>query len=516
MSFMKVPIAEDEASISRPVIMEVARQVMLKTNIPLDTRIVYRGQAESVFQPGSDISSKNSEVNTPQLSGDSQLYIEVVETPMLELITTEDTMRDNTNPCLFNDDKLGILVQPMKKQMEVIITFRFRSNSKTFATRWRNNIWNNVANQRDLDLHTVSYSYPFPPEFIPIIRYFHTLRENVAGYGNTFEEYFNDHMDQTLTRVSNLSGKNALAYKPETQTRILGLFDFQGEPEKAEKEGEGSTWTTEFAYKFYYEKPTHAFMRYPVAIHNQAVDKRLFGSMQKMLWEKELQYSKYTKTSRFFESDAKLDRMMKRHPKELRIPAHDTIAYTEYVPHTRTLFSALIELDTKTDILFNLRDLGDFGFNPLIMQYIEDIGYLWVTKPFECMLNISLYRNEHLTNPKNLVVDKDLNVRAVDGTDIRKVNRVRIGYYDNIKHISIEALKRWNNHKEALALIVGAGDTKATDIYRYKPRVNLTWLVNNNVIGENKNTENFFDMNSVMLRATVELSHIRAHRTEVK
>ena len=50
MSFMKVPIAEDEASISRPVIMEVARQVMLKTNIPLVTRIVYRGQAESVFR----------------------------------------------------------------------------------------------------------------------------------------------------------------------------------------------------------------------------------------------------------------------------------------------------------------------------------------------------------------------------------------------------------------------------------------------------------------------------------
>lgn len=512
MSFMKVPIAEVDACISRPVIMEVARQIMERTNIPKDTRIVFRGEAESVFQPGSEVNADYKDNKNPQVSGNSQLYIEITETPMIELITTQDTMRDNGHHSLFNDDKLGIVVAPIKKQVDITITFRFRCNSKTFAEKWRNNIWVNVANQRDLDIHTVSYSYPFPPEFITLLKYFHTLREKVAGYGDTFEDYFYNHMDQSITSVSNLSGSNAMAYKPETQTRILGWFDFQGEPEKAEKSGESSSWTTEFSYKFAYEKTTHAFIRFPVAIHNQLVDDRLFGRMQKMLWEKELKYSKLTAASRAFESDNILSQLTKRHPKQYRIPSHDTIAYTEYIPHTKTLFSAIVELEENNKILFNLNDLGDYGLDDSILQYIREEGYKWITKPYGCMLNLSLYRNEHLTNPTNLEVDKDLNVIALSGTEIRKVNRVRLSYYDNIEAVMPEVLVRWNNYKDALRIIVNSGDTKANQIYRMKPRVDLTWLLNDTMIGTDKRVEHFYDMNRVLDRATVQSSHVRTNK----
>ncbi len=514
MSFMKVPLCEDEATIARPVIMEIARQVMAKTNIPEDTRIVYRGQSDSVFQPGSEISAKQSEVNNPQLAGGSQFYIEASEVPMQEMIMGEDALQDNTHPTLFNDPKLLIAVLPIKKQMEVTISFRFRSKSKTFAQRWRNTIYQNFANQRDLDIHTVAYGYPFPPEFLPILKYFHALREANAGYGEDYETYFQNHCDPALTTASNQSGSVADIYKPETQTRILGWFDFTGEPEKEAKDNESSTWSTEFSYKFHYEKPTHAFMRFPVAIHNQLVDERLFGKLQKMLWEKNLQYSKYTAANRFFESDAIIDRLMKRHPHQIRIPAHDTIAYGEHVPGTRTLVSVLCHLDKGSDILFNLRELEHHGFHPDILKYIEEEGYKWMPKPWACMLNISLYRNHHLTDPKNLVIDADLNVHAPTGTDMRKVNRVRIGYHTNISQVMQEGIVRLNKYKEALKILVQAGDTKAMDIYRLKPRVDLTWLLDGNMIGTSKQVEQMVDMNRTLDRVTVSISHIRAHRQE--
>jgi hypothetical protein len=279
-----IPLIEVDACISRPVIFEIARQVMYRTNIPIETKVIFKDKAESIPQPGSELGGK---IPTTELQADEKLYVDIQENPILELITDQDLKRDNTNPPLFYDDKLEIAVLPIKKSMEVTITFRYKSNSKTYSERWKNNIWSRVATQKDLDIHTLSYSYPFPPEFFEIIKYFHLLRENVAGYGDTFEEYFTNHMDQTLTSTSNLSGSNKLLYKPETQTRVLGWFDFQGEPEKAEKDSEGSAWISEFSYKFRYEKTTEAVMRFPVAIHNQLVDKRLFGKLQTMLDQKD-------------------------------------------------------------------------------------------------------------------------------------------------------------------------------------------------------------------------------------
>lgn len=512
MSIMKVPLVEVDASITRPIMFEVARQVMDRTNIDKNTRLVFKGQADSVFQKGSEVGGTQKDSSAPILTGENQLYIEATESSVLELITTDDLVRDNTNPCLFNDDRLGIAVMPIKKQMEVTLTFRYRANSKTYAERWKNNIWANVANQRDLDIHTVSYSYPFPPEFLSILRYFHSLRENVAGYGQDFETYFTDHMDETITRVSNLTGSNAMAYKPETATRILGWFDFQGEPEKTEKDADGSTWSTEFSYKFRYDKVTHAVLRFPVAIHNQMVDDRLFGRMQKMLHEKELQYSKVGQANREFESDHILSVLTKRYPSQIRIPPHDTIAYSNIVPHTNTLFSAIVELEENNPILLNLEELGDFGFDSDIMEYVKQEGYKWMTKPYACMLNVSLYRDANLTKPSNLVIDQDLNVRAMDGTDIRKVNRVRISYYDNLEAVMPEALVRLNDFPEALKKLVLSGDTKPSSIYRLKPRIDLTWLVPYLGYGDSKPVELFYDNNRTLDRVTVQTSHVRSRR----
>lgn len=516
MSLMTIPLAEVDASVSRPVIFDIARQVMFKTNIPLTTKIIFKDKSDSVFQPGSEIGSDGVQA---ELQSDEKLYIEIQEQPLVELSTDQDLKRDNTNIPLFDDDKLGIVVLPIRKTVEVSITFRYKSNSKTYSERWKNNIWTKIASQHDLDVHTVSYSYPFPPEFFDLIKYFHMLRERVAGYGDTFEEYFNNHCDQELTQVSNLNGKNSLIYKPETLTRVIGWFDFQGEPEKAEKESEGNSWISEFAYKFRYEKPTDAVMHFPVAIHNQLVDKRLFGKLQKMLDEKRLKYTKVGAANRAFESDAILANITKRYPSVKTIPTHDDISYYERIPHTRTLFTAIIEIEEPVVIngvskhfLLNLKELGDYKIDDSVMHYIEEEGYKWMPKPYACMLNISLYRNDHLTDPKNLQIDKDLNVYAVSGVDIRKINRVRISYYTDIEKVMPEALQRLNNYKEAFIKLVKAGDTKATSFYRLKPRVNLTWMQDNTFVGESKEQEIFYDLNRVMDRATVQISHTKVRK----
>ena len=228
-----------------------------------------------------------------------------------------------------------------------------------------------------------------------------------------------------------------------------------------------------------------------------------------MLDQKQKKYSNTGSAARFFESDAMLDMYTKRYPTQIRLPAHDDVKYHNIIPHTRTLWTAIIELDPTTNVLFNLNDLADYGFSPEVLRYIKEEGYKWITKPYACMLNISLYRNENLTKPANLMVDKDLNVIALDGTDIRKINRVRISYYDNIKEIMTEAVVRLNAYPEALLSLVKAGNTNATDIRRLTPRVRLQWLIPHLEMKHSRSQE-FFDMNAVLDRVTVQTSHVRA------
>ena len=134
MSLMTIPLAEVDASVSRPVIFDIARQVMFKTNIPLTTKIIFKDKSDSVFQPGSEIGSDGVQA---ELQSDEKLYIEIQEQPLVELSTDQDLKRDNTNIPLFDDDKLGIVVLPIRKTVEVSITFRYKSNSKTYSERWK-------------------------------------------------------------------------------------------------------------------------------------------------------------------------------------------------------------------------------------------------------------------------------------------------------------------------------------------------------------------------------------------
>ena len=103
MSFMMIPLIEVDACISRPVIFEIARQVMYRTNIPIETKVVFKDKADSIPQPGSELGGK---IPTTELQADEKLYVDIQENPILELITDQDLKRDNTNPPLFYDDKL--------------------------------------------------------------------------------------------------------------------------------------------------------------------------------------------------------------------------------------------------------------------------------------------------------------------------------------------------------------------------------------------------------------------------
>lgn len=471
-----------ETSVSRPVTLDIADQVMEILQIPKDTRIVFKGDSDSVYQSGSLVKDSSNPTSTTgntnhvQMAANSQLSIEVTERFMEEYLGTFAVNQPEHTP-FFHDDKLGITAKIVYIPTEVSINFKYKSRSKSLTDKIRHDTWARVNNLRDVNLHTVTYTVPVSDAFINVIRYLHALRENVAGYGESFNDYFLSYASPALTQISRLNGKNPNYSLQETATRILGLFDFTGAMEKAEKDSEGSTYTLDFSYKFTYEKPSNQVLKFPVAIHNQLVDRRLVDHDSPNITEKKKTfYSSSIKHMRQWEIDNVLDQLVDT-VSYITIPSYDDIIYDNHVSGTRTLFSAICAVDDATPkLLLNLNDLGSFHFNEDILNFIKEEEWKYIYKPYQSFLHISHYRNSFLTRHDSVTVDRDLNFQSSSNLDKRVINRVRLSIAKNILDVDHRVIQRLLKYPKILRTLVLATETNRVHLERLRPRVDITHL----------------------------------------
>ena len=129
MPIMMLPNTGIETAVSRPVTLDVADQVMEILQIPKDTRIVFKGDSDSVYQSGSLISDAANPVSVAgnvehvQMAGNSQLSIEVTERFLEEALGTIAVNQPEHTP-FFHDDKLGITAKLVYIPTEVTIKDR--------------------------------------------------------------------------------------------------------------------------------------------------------------------------------------------------------------------------------------------------------------------------------------------------------------------------------------------------------------------------------------------------------
>jgi hypothetical protein len=467
-----LPNSGVEAAVSRPVTLDIANQVMDILQIPKETRIIFKGSSDSVYQSGSLVTDQN---NDPHTAGSSYLNIEVTERFIEESLGTIAVYQPEHTP-YFYDDKLGIAGKMVYIPTEVDINFRYKTRSKALAGKIRNDTWARVSNMRDVNVHTVTYNMPILPAFVRVLRYLHALRENVEGYNENFEEYFLSYASPAITQISKMDGTGTTYSLQETATRILGMFEFTGAPNSPEKDGEGSTYNVEFSYKFTYEKPTNQVLKFPVAIHNQLVDQRLIDHDSTNLAPKRKFYSSSIKHMRQFEVDHILDQHVNDN-RAIYIPRYDDITYENKVGSTETLFSAICSVEDNDPMhLLNLNELGDFQFSQLVLDYIREVDYQYIYKPYQSFINVSHYRNSYLASHESLYVDEDLNFYNRRGLNKRVINRVRISIAKTILDVDPKAVKRLVGRPEVLRALVLATETNRVHLERLRPVVDVTHL----------------------------------------
>lgn len=454
MPRISLTLADVSQSISRPIIYDIIGQISNITKINDKSKIFFPGPIEKMKTVGSDIDSSSERF--AQFDTNYITFIEVEEDFDKEAIGSTAVMQREHIP-VFIDEKLDVQIVPVYAKNDVTLNIRYRCPSETEAKRWYNDLRMKFSQYRDVNLHKIKYHYMLPRETLLLIKDIYLLRENVSGYGESLDEYLIGHSSDRLDIIGNLVGEEARFVITETQTRIEGLYDFDGMPEKPSRQDKGY-WEITFSYRFSYEMPIACNMRYPIMVHNQLLPKEytIFNNTQYDINKDNLSASASLNALYSFEMNTIIDQRI-RPDAMIRLPYFDDYIMPMVPKGTGTVFLALCEVD-KTDnrTLMNLKDLGPIILDKDILDFIISSEIPYICKMFKSIIHISLYRNNSLTTFNTIDCDYSLNIHGIEDLDLRNLHHIRMSLVCDLSLLTSDAIDRLKKYPKALVKIISA------------------------------------------------------------
>lgn len=494
---------ETKQSALRPAVLDVVRQLIEITKIPPDTSILYPDDINKTHQPGSALSEDST--NRTLFPSNDKVQIDVEEDYDPSSILSTAIVRSEHTP-IFSDEDIGVYVKPIYSKTNVVITFRYKASSRTAVERWRNDIRMRTSASRDINLHQVTYHYLIPSEIIAIIKEIHRLRENIAGYGDSFEKYFLDKSTTRLTELTNLAGAVVEPAISETQMRIVGIFDFEYAPEKIENNEDSEGWLGAFSYKFSFDKPIACHIRYPAMIHNQPLSTKFRPSEESYNIDDHLQsFSISTNAFNYFEAQLQAEKYV-NFKSSVTLPWFDEFQPQSVPTGTVSIFSALCQVskeDKRT--LLDLNDLDKISIDSDILEFIKNVEWPYLTRPFKSILNVSLYRSMSLARYDSISIDSNLVVKASTDLDLRTSHRVRFSIIADLSLLDQSVFDRLRNYPNALVKVISAVNESLRNNPGFKDLPNNGRITRDSLFGYIK------DSNTVK-RKTVQITSVIAAR----
>lgn len=447
------PIDNVQYSVERPVVYDIARQLLDIMQISHKTPIAFSGDEGKIAQKNSTLYKDHFTENYWPYN--EKIYIEVEEEYEKDRILST-AIRGPENILVFNDPALGVSIKPIYSSMEVTIQFKYRAVDRNQANRWRNDMRTRVSMMRDVNLHEIVYHYTLPSIFIPIIREVHRLRENIAGYGESFEDYFSKYLTVNASVVSNFAGNGQMWAVSEKQARVQGYFDFEDAPDKPERDGELDAWDTTVSYRFKYDKPIECHIQYPLMVHQQILD-QAYWSPRKTNTFDDIPKTYTLSSGQFHQFEDSTYNQLYSSNKGIAIPEYDEFTPGAILPASLRVFCAMASLEaTDLKTLFNLRELGDVALDSDILAFMSESEYPFMGKEYASIFNLSLYEGSYFKAKNILTVDKNLNVSSTIELNLRKEYHVRLSMIADFSLLKDDALTRLRKFPKVAIKIIAA------------------------------------------------------------
>lgn len=399
------PIPEVHRSVTRPITMDIIREVLQITGLdPNDFRTKMLGYSDNDVVPGSTIDSKDTDPN--RLNTDEKITMEI----------SEEDVGNNITPVrypdlipVFHDKDLKISMKPVMSLTKSTITVVVNVPSRVRANNWLAEVKRRIYQNQMTNYHTVDYHYPLPKPFTYYLMKMHEMRENVEGLGEGFGDWMKRCFTNRWTVVSNLAGHEQLLAIQERQTNIYGWFNFDFEPEKPEKDSANPTgWEIKFEYTFHYQRPDSMVFSYPLMIHNQLLPIEMIDTEPK---DDISTYNTYQGAT----ADAFDSIVFQNNKNAMTTPPGVVEPYfDDWLPpstptHYFSLARTLISIDPQEPRWsLSLDDVsGYFNFKPEVIAFMKKVTNKMLT-PGDSIFHVKLFRWDSMIGYPDVYIDSDL------------------------------------------------------------------------------------------------------------
>lgn len=465
MPVIVLPTPETHESITRPVVFDVIRELLDLTGISALSNIYFPGEDRQWLMPGTAIDNPDQGLS---FGKGERFHVEVTE-EYLETHALAAAVTQQENVHVFTDAALGVFIKPAYTPTQVTLTVVYRATDKTNAERWRDLMRNKITMGRQALLHEINYHYAIPHEYLVILHHLNELKEAQAGYGEEFEQWLKRCFSERVTTRVTQAGTQPLLTVNEKQVGVVGHFDFEGAPEKAEREGEGANYSISFSYTFYYDKVTACVMQYPLMVHNQVVGRKFRDVTP--VYDFAILPNKPS-LSRYHYDAVQQDYRPSSPLAGYSIPVWDDWLPTVVPPFTTTMFKIMVALtEDERQRLLSFHELGkNYKLDPELLAFLSQEAP-WLTIPGESAFLCTLFRNEVPLDGDAISVDSDLVVRASEPLDLRQRYHVRLAVVHDLFTLSQAARQRLRNNGKVCQMIFKAlyGDNRL--IERYLPKL---------------------------------------------
>jgi len=455
MPILKRPIQESVASITRPVALRVLMDMMDRCDINLkDVKVFYPGNDNPQPLAGSFLGERAEE---NRLGSADRMEIVVTENYIDDLLSAVKTRERGHIPLWINED-LEVDMYPIYAPVEMRITIRYRAKSRVEAQRVYDYFSMKLPDRDDQCLHEIQYMFAAPAAYEVILKEIHRLQELKAGYGETWEQFYQKGRREGYREISDMTAKNTMGVFGETQNYVLGAFDIQTVPDQPTKNDDGSdSYYVEFPYILRYEKPIDVELAYPVVIHNSVLSDR-FRPREGMRIAKQTQAYR-TKTLAALSAFTQMAPVNKNHAD---LPGRYFPSFDEFMPRnipalTRRVFTALVTYNEDNPVMMTIDDLSRVAdgmrFPPTVINALKREAP-WIMKHRESVFHMNLYGGRNVFPADCLELTQDLEIRRTKPLDERKYYHIRFGLVTDLSILTDDAKDRLIDDPDLIDLIL--------------------------------------------------------------
>lgn len=425
MPNITVPIANLYDSITRPVSVLLAKEIMRICMIDSSNTPLYLpGERGVVSQPGTGL-GQSDEI---RYQSNNRVICNVEERVRNnQILATPVRIRNDHTPVLY-DEALGLSIKPVYVQHDLEFNFKYITETKHGALRWKDNMIVRMAESRSAMQHTLLYDLTLNDDILGLLSEIYNKRERISGYGQTFSEWFKD------IQVREVVAKGAIDGDPsklvlqigERQAHLTGHFE-PGDIPVETRNDDNITYEIEFTYKVSYMKPVHWNVTYPMVIHQQHIDPK-YVDMTPRVSIDDLDTNLSSQHWLALERITWRDRGRSHQAiGGLRYPYYDEWWKPEdNIPWSAPIISWLMSIDPlQPTRLINLKDLPDMEFSLNTWNYMQANRQFLTTKN-RALIRFTLYENDIALDGSSYYVDEEMVIRTNKPLSLRNVYHVRL------------------------------------------------------------------------------------------